>query len=77
MLALHMSLKFISTCVRGRADRTLYCERNVLLLNVPGHVPAGSTRKSALQTMPSFSTILLPPFFKSWLNQGIYLIVVV
>ena len=77
MLALHMSLKFISTCVRGRADRTLYCERNVLLLNVPGHVPAGSTTKSALQTMPSFSTIFLPPLFKSWLNQGIYLIVVV
>ena len=77
MLALHMSLKFISTGVRGRADRTLYCERNVLLLNVPGHVPAGSTTKSAFQTMPSFSTILLPPLFKSWLNQGIYLIVVV
>ena len=77
MLAFHVSFQLVSSSVRGRADRTLYRESDVFLLNVPRHIPFGGTTKATLQTIPSFSTILLPPLFKSRLNQGIDFVAVV
>jgi hypothetical protein len=71
MFAFHVSFQLVSSSVRGRAEGTLYRESNVFLLNVPGHVRSGGATKATLQTIPSFSTILLPPLFKSRLNQGI------
>ena len=77
MLAFHVSFQLVSSSVRGRADRTLYSESNVFLLNVPGNIPFGGPTEATLQTMPCFSAILLPPLFQSRLNQGINFVVIV
>ena len=77
MLAFHVSFQLVSSSVRGRADRTLYSESNVFLLNVPGNIPFGGPTKATLQTIPCFSAILLPPLFQSRLNQGINFVVIV
>ena len=77
MLAFHVSFQLVSASVWGRADGTLYWESNVFLLYMPGNIPFGGPTKTTLQTIPCFSTILLPPLFKSRLYQGINFIVVV